>query len=370
MQHEKPEILDDVSSDEAILIEYLDGELTLRDRQIVEERLAKESGFRDLLTNLEKSWQYLDLLDRETADKDLLKTSLETIILKTEEQVEQREKRSRRRFPWIIALTVLLSFIAFLTAFRFYIVLSGDRYFFVRVAAPIIERLDMYLMLMENDPDLELLRLLAERRIFLPPLPDGARPVDPNGYRPLKNAPIPEIYSLRPSPSEFHRRISQIERLDETLYSQFFRHFKRFEAMDWENRHKLREIHETIARSPQYFELFQTLQNYYTWFKALQSYEKAELRQRSLSVAQRADLIADLKNRLENSRATSFEVAAEDSLIKIDAAEAEIREQAKTLENLDYRQLNSILNAPPEQTVNILNQLRRVQGQSPVPVKN
>lgn len=359
MQHETPEIFNEVSSDEAILIEYLDGELPLQDRQIVEERLANEPAFRERFTNLEKSWQYLDLLEREDTDKDLLETSLETIVLKTEEQVNQQEKRSRRRFPWMIALTALLSFIVFFVAFRFSLILNGDRYFFVRVAAPIIERLDMYLMLQENDPDLELLRLLTERRVFLPQLDKDNTGIDPQDYYPKKDAPVPETYSLRPSPAEFHRRITRIEHLDETLYNQFYRRFNRLKAMDWDKKDKLREIHENIAKSPRYFELFQTLQNYYTWFKSLQSYEKAELRQRTFSVAQRADKIAELKARLEHNQTVAFDIQPEPSLIKTDATE--IHGLALILENLDSRQLNSILDAPPEQTIDILNHLHEIQ---------
>lgn len=349
MQYDATDILDDVSSDEAILIEYLDGELAFRDRQIVEQRLAEEPELRELLSKLEKSWQYLDLLDIEKTDQDLVEASLETVVLDAEKNLDKLQKQSRFRIPWKFLALTLSAFLVFAISYHVGWLQAGDKNFFVRIAAPIIERLDMYLMLLDEDPELELLRLLTERRVFLPPT---EHQIDPDQYSPDSQAVVPEHYSLRPSMAEIQRRLRRIESLDETLYDQFYWRNQRFKRMDWEEKMRIKSLHEEIARSPRYFELFQTLQSYYTWFKSLQAYEKAELRKKSLPVVERADLIETLKKRLENNR-ESFYVSPNPLISRNDPSN--IKKLVENLEALSPMQRDNLLEDSPEQILGKLN---------------
>ena len=340
--------LQDISSDEAILVEYLDGELSVQERRIVEERLAKEPAFRETLARLEESWQFLDFLEREDTDKELVETTMEVVALQAEESIEAKQIEGRKRLTLKNVLLALL----FLFIFHFAFIhgeMMGDKHFLLRIASPIIERLDMYLPLLDEDP--ELLRILAERRLFLPPRPEGSSPLDPKYYEPSPSVYVLESFALRPSFAELNRRVERIKNFDESLYSRFYNNYENFKSYSREKKNRLREIHEAIIESPGRQELFQTLQNYHTWRKSLQSYEKAELR-RPMSAAERVEQIAALKQRLDahlhDDDATP--------LIEDLQQDNESKRLAETLRNMPGYDRERLLDAPPDQIIRILVQ--------------
>lgn len=58
---------------------YLDGELTPRERQAVETRLANDETFREELLRTEKAWQLLDTLPRTRLDTSFTETTMELV---------------------------------------------------------------------------------------------------------------------------------------------------------------------------------------------------------------------------------------------------------------------------------------------------
>lgn len=351
--------IDDLSSDEAILVEYLDGELTQQDRQAVEERLSREPELREHLARLEKSWQYLDLLDLENTDKELVETTLETVVFSAEEAVQEIEKQSRKRFSWKTVPLLLFFCLVFFIAHHIGGFISGREHFLVPVASPIIERLDLYLMLKDNDPDLELLRLLTEKRIFLQPLPEGEASVDPSDYMPSRETKIEDAQAMHPSRDEFMRRVKKIEDFDETLFNQFYWNYQKFLDLDREQKRQLKKLHEDIARAPRSNDLFQTLQNYYIWFQSLQSYEKAELRQKNFSVEQRVEKIAELKKRLDGSHSSGVGAPMKTDVLRR-REETDIKSLAEILSRFDFYQLDATLDEPPSR---ILDDLKWIRSQ-------
>ncbi len=341
----------DVSSDEAILVEYLDGELSVRDRRQIEERLAKEPVLRETLARLEESWQYLDLLEREDTDKELLETTLETVVVSAEQSLDKLEKKVRRRFSWKKILVGLAAVLFFFFAFHVGVVSAPDKTFWLRIATPIIDRLDAYLLIVDEDP--EFLRLMTERRVFLPPLPPGET-VDPKNYLPIPTAPISDVFSIRPSFWELRRRVQRIEHLDAVYYNQFYKNHERLKGMTWERQNQLRELHEDIERAPGRYELMQTLQNYYAWQTGLQQYEKNELSQgRSLPTEQRIDLIVGMKKKQDIAHPDAFKPAPVISLLK-ENEEKSARKLAETLERLNFIERDHVLNSPPRQALSRL----------------
>ncbi|MDR1964917.1 MAG: hypothetical protein LBQ50_14190 [Planctomycetaceae bacterium] len=342
-----------ISSDEAILVEYLDGELSLRDRRIVESRLAAEPKFREILTRLEESWKFLDLLERDEPNKELVESTLETVVFSSEQAVA--EIQAKRWFSWKTVLTGFLLLLLFGFAFHLGEGLAPDKNFWLRVASPIIDRLDMYLTVLDDDP--ELLRLLAERRLFLPALPENAEPIDPKEYRPSSSVRILDSLTVyHPSFSELKRRVKRIENLDESLYNRFYNNCKKFQDLSWDKKQKLRKLHESIEQSPRRYELFQTLQNYYNWRKSLQSYEKTDLR-RPLSALERVEQIATLKSRLD---ANQPETVAVPLLSEIHKSNADL---ARVLDRLSMQEKEILLNTTPAQTIGILlKQLAAEEG--------
>ena len=344
----EPDTIHDIyiSSDEAILVEYLDGELSLQDRRIVESRLAAEPEFRKTLTRLEESWKLLDLLERDEADKEFVESTLETVVFSAEQSVAEIQNQTKQRFVAKNILTTVLLVLFFCFAFHLGEHLAPDKNYWLRIASPIIDRLDMYLTVIDDDP--ELLRLLAERRLFLPMLPAGAEPINPNEYRPSSSVRILDSLTVyHPSFAELKRRIKRIENLDESLYHRFYNNCKKFQELSWDKKQKLRELHENIERSPRRYELFQTLQNYYNWCKSLQSYEKTDLR-RPLPAAERVEQIAELKSRLDANQPETVTVPL---LSEIHKSNADL---AKVLDSLSTQEKEILLNTTPTQIIGIL----------------
>lgn len=352
------EFPDDLPSDEAILVEYLDGELTLHDRQVVEERLAREPELRDMLARLEKSWKYLDLLDRPETDKDLLETTLETVVFSAEESLQEQQVLEQKRSRWKKILLGIILPVMFVLFFLIGFRQAGAKDAFLRDASPIIERLDMYLFLLDDDPDLELLRHLARQRTFLSPLPEGAPPIDPSQYLPSPHAHIPDSHRVAPgSLSEFKRRAKRIESLEGALASQFYWNGRKFlDDLGRAKQFQLKELHEAIVSAPRHHELFLTLENYYNWFKSLQSYEKTDLRKTERDPEKRAAHIAELKKRLETALDSSPLPTVSAADLPGSNEKNEIQELADVLRHLDTNRFEQTLNAPPDRAIRLLLQ--------------
>ena len=62
--------------DESLLTAYLDGEISPQDKQLLERRLAEEPELGERLTELEETWHYLDLLERESVDTEKIETTM------------------------------------------------------------------------------------------------------------------------------------------------------------------------------------------------------------------------------------------------------------------------------------------------------
>ena len=336
----------DISSDESLLIEYLDGELTQGDRRRVEDRLAKEPELRKALAKLEESWRCLDLLETYSTDQDLLETTLETVILVTARAISEQTKAVRRRFSWSSIIQPLILLLLFAVGIFVGGRLAPDKNFFLRVASPIIERLDMYLLMYEQAP--ELLPLLAQHRVFLPPI--DRVPVDPNAYW-----PSPSGKMAFPNSREMRRHIDQMNSLDDTLLRQIYYNNEKFNDYPMERRLRLREFHERIELSPQRGELLQTLEGYYNWLKSLQSYEREEIRQPRLSVEERVELIASMKRRLEMNP----DVSVVNPLYENEQDRSTLEDLAEVLENLDWQHREYVLHLPPEQAIRYLTRLHQ-----------
>jgi hypothetical protein len=347
-----------------ILIEYLDGELSIDSRRDVEERLAREPELREKLAQLERDWECLDLLDKFKTDKQLVATTLETVIASVREpNGDVKKLRPERRFRFLrLTLFVLFASFLFFFSFRFGERLAPDDNFMLRIESPIIERLDQYLMLLDEDPELSLLRLLTESRVFLPSSASGEK-IDPNDFLPSSQVRIIDAFSLYPTFAELQRRASQLENLDKTLYNRFYWNNSRFRQLNIEKRNSLRKIHESIERAPRSRELYITLRNYYTWVRALQTYEKAAIRRTNLTLAERVDQIALLKKQLDADQ--PYSAVSNPSLstaITMVKEEDNVRKLAETLSKTDQHNLNKILDSPPDLILETLGRISQSDG--------
>ena len=98
---------DDIETQE--LVAYLDGELEPERRRQVEERLARDDRFRSRLHELEQAWEMLDWLPRSQASPEFVRTTVEIVAVRTEEdlgQVRRRERWIERLRNVVVAATL------------------------------------------------------------------------------------------------------------------------------------------------------------------------------------------------------------------------------------------------------------------------
>jgi anti-sigma factor RsiW len=148
--------------DQQSLVAYLDGELDADNTRRVEARLAEDNDYRQLLQQLQRSWDLLDDLPQQGADEVLTRTTVEMVALKTANEVQQqqpqltRRRRTRQILMAGVGLTGLL-----LGYFGIQSWLDRPNRKFLE-DLPVIERVDLY----EYVDELAFLEALAEEGLF------------------------------------------------------------------------------------------------------------------------------------------------------------------------------------------------------------
>jgi len=327
--------------DEALLTAYLDGELTPQDRQVLEQRLANEPELRQRLTVLEETWHYLDLLEQDGVDVEKIETTLKIATISVS-NVPFAPPNINRWVMWVIrGLAVLVGAVLFVLPFQIGKRSSLDDPSFRRQ----IERLDMYLDIANDDEGLELLRHLAVKRVFLPPLPQDVPSIDPSEYEPRSSLGL-TLMTLS------HSLIGSRDKSGDTaLYPVFYKNLQKYNnVLSKEKKEQIRKLHRDIEQAPQQTELLLTLHNFYHWRNSLQSYEKFALRQ-SLSLEEKIADIIKLKTRLDRLLPEDV-VAMPSEIVGIE----ESKRLAETLTHMPLDQQVWLLNEEPILIINDLKQ--------------
>jgi len=326
--------------DEALLTAYLDGELTPQDRQLLEQRLAQEPELRLRLVLLEETWHCLDLLEQESPNVEQIETTLKIAAVSVESTpyVPKGVKWFKMRY-----FAALAGIVLFVAAFH-----VGTQPFLDDPSfRQMIIRYDMYLAV--SDDGLPLLQQLAVERVFLPPLPEDEQ-IDPNEYKPSQPGSWISTFPLRTT-----RRPDAFD--DPELYRLFYRNLQRFRTLPPKKTQQVVQLHHNIERTQGSDELVITLQNYYYWFKSLQSYEKAGLKQQK-TIDDRVAAIVALKDRLDN-RQLDDAVQLPSEIISFD----ESKRLAETLAALHPWEQDRLLNSDPMQIISVLQQSFSPEGQ-------
>jgi len=300
--------------DDALLTAYLDGELPPHERQRLEQRFAEEPELRQSLALLEETWQCLDLLELESADAEKIEATLKIAAVSVS-KVTLPSLTINRWGRWGIA--VMIGLIFCIVTFQFGRWTPFNEPSFRRMIA----RLDMYLVIADEEHGLELLQQLTEKRVFLPP-----------------------------SRSNDSSTSSQNEIDDRELYRLvFYRNSRRFHELEREKAEQILQLHRVIDQG--HAELLLTLQNYYYWHKSLQSYERVALSQPKPPEEKAADII-ERKTRLDRLQPEDADLIFSE-IIGMEKS----RPLAEMLTKLSTWQKNDLLNEEPIVIINKLKQL-------------
>lgn len=144
------------------LVAYLDGELAPEDASRVERRLAEDPVYRQVLQELEKTWDLLDTLPRAEPGEEFTRTTVEMVALSAEADVEhfQNQLQRRRRIAILAAAAAVVT--AALAGFGgvYWKVTEPNRQL-VR-DLPVIESMEYY----RHADSLEFLRRLDQEGLF------------------------------------------------------------------------------------------------------------------------------------------------------------------------------------------------------------
>ena len=319
--------------DESLLSAYLDGELSPPDRQQLEQRLANEPELRQRLTLLEETWQCLDLLEQESVDSEQIETTLKIAAVSVSAFPFAASKTSRFG-RWSIA--VLAGILVFIVTFQ----LGKQSPFDNPSFRQQIEWLDLYHAVLDEG-GIELLRQLAEDRVFLPPLPVDLLPVEPHEYEPHLQGWLVNVFAN--TVASYHSEFD-----DAGLRQLLSRNIQTYNSLPPSRVKRIQQLHRDIEMAPQRTELLLTLQNFYRWFRSLQPYERNALRKWDL-VEEKVAAIVELK--------TSLEWQPEDATMSsVIPGIVESKQLAETLAELAPWQRERLLNEDPIQIVNELKQ--------------
>jgi len=239
----------DPSLDEQI-VAYLDGELAPEDRRRMEERLAGDPAARRRLQEMERTWDLLDDLDAAPAGDRFAQTTLEMVATAAGEDLQRsRPQAPRRRRLLALGAAIFASAAAgFLAVW----LLAPDANARIIGNLPLLENLDAYRQI----GDMAMLRLLAERGLFVPEQ---------------------ELSVAAVSEETPERRRQRILAMSPEQKEQLARAQERFDALDVDQQTRIRRLHDDLQSSEQGPRLRQVMQAYFEWLKTQNSYTRAEL---------------------------------------------------------------------------------------------
>lgn len=144
------------------LVAYLDDELDTAACAAIERRLADDEAYRQKLLELQKTWDLLDSLPRANVGEKFTQTTVELVVQRAAEDVQQQRSRRDLRRWFLRAGTLAAAVVAGLAGFAVvHRVTSRANEQLVR-DLPVIESIDAY----EYAESVEFLRQLDKSGLF------------------------------------------------------------------------------------------------------------------------------------------------------------------------------------------------------------
>ncbi|MFO7908257.1 MAG: anti-sigma factor family protein [Planctomycetota bacterium] len=144
------------------LVAYLDGELDAESALDVERRLAEDASFRRDLQQLQGVWDALDELPKSEVDESFTQTTVEMVVLSTEQAIEQqRHSEARKKRSWWLLAGGALVGMALASFWLTRLMLERPNQQLMR-DLPVIEDIELYRVA----DSVEYLHLLEESGLF------------------------------------------------------------------------------------------------------------------------------------------------------------------------------------------------------------
>ena len=148
------------------LVAYLDGELDAQNVRQMEDRLAVESDLREKMTSLEQTWNMLNELETVSADKELVRSTMEVVTLTIEKDLSEDEKQFEKR-KWLDRLILLATIFLFgIIGYQLAALVGIQRNQQFAKDIPIILNISKY----KEIGNFDFLQALSEKRVFDEPV--------------------------------------------------------------------------------------------------------------------------------------------------------------------------------------------------------
>ncbi len=231
------------------LVAYLDGELPPERNEEIERRLSADPNYRQQLRDLEKTWEFLDVLPKSEPTSSFTKSTMELVVSTIEQQRRKAPAFAWRRWTTfvVVPLTVLVASYLVTRQFRLgpYAELVND--------LPVIENFDVY---RKVDLNLDFVHKLAndsDMANFSP---------KPRKLNPSKNPEENEV-TLKTMPEDQLRDLQskQIQYRD----------------LAESEKKRLRSFHQLLISQPNVDQLYASMQSFYEWLKTLEVEQQTKL---------------------------------------------------------------------------------------------
>ena len=162
MSQDPENVSDSTRIEQAEMVAYLDGELDVEQVADVEKRLSEDHEYRLRLQQLQQAWDLLDELPRSRADDQFTRSTVEIVVVKARDEINQLGSVPawRRRLPLLLGLLLVMgtTLTGYLLSWR---AATADNRKFIE-DLPVIEQVSEY----RHGESLEFLRLLVREGLF------------------------------------------------------------------------------------------------------------------------------------------------------------------------------------------------------------
>jgi anti-sigma factor RsiW len=169
MNQDPENVSDSARIEQAEMVSYLDGELDVQQVADVEKRLSEDHEYRLRLQQLQQAWDLLDELPRSRADDQFTRSTVEIVVVKVRDEINQLGHLPawRRQLPLLLGLLLVLAitFTGYLFSWR---AATADNRRFLE-DLPVIEQVSEY----RQAESVEFLRLLVKEGLFETEQEDG-----------------------------------------------------------------------------------------------------------------------------------------------------------------------------------------------------